>query len=353
MTVPTFANILPKAGPTRARRLVQILGSGFQMPPAPAATGKTTTPNPSVRVLFGTVPSDDVGVVTEGMLHVLTPIHDQGAVDITIQNIDQQGNVVAGEQVTATAAYTYARPNLNAREANESLLAYVVRTLLQEMKRQILENVELTTNVDFDDSPTDMANIAALASLPGLVLAGPQLRENRLYGLNELREDVDLEFIQQAQLRPGYTVDLVFTVIGVDDTAQRHLNLMQETIGFFHQNQLLVVPDPVDPTQFVEFEMLIETPPSIVGGPNNSNLRAFSGTVAVLGVTLDDDDMAIRAIFEVQDVVPTGGGVNAPSAVILTGTPGTFPAPPVAPNPPAQPGKRFSIEQFLADQDEE
>lgn len=318
MAVPTVHSLTPTHGPTRGRRLVQIVGSNFQLPPPPSVfvRGKAVAVKPSVRVLFGDVPSERVGVLTKGLLHVLTPAHDPGAVSLTIENIDQDGEVVPGESLVVPNAYTFERPNLNKRKEAESLLAFIVRTLLQEMKRQIVENVELTTAVDFDDSPGDAANIAALATLPGLVLAGPQLRENRLFSLNQIREDERPDLLEQTQLRPGYTVDLVFTVIGVDDSSQRHLNLLQETIGFFHQNRTLNVRNPLAPEQAVEFEMLIEQPPSIVGSANNSNLRAFSGTVAVLGVTLDDEDMSTNAVFAVRDTYPRTSVVGGPGSFV-------------------------------------
>lgn len=332
---------------------MQILGTNFQLPPTPPPTGKTTPPNPSVRVLFGASPAVRVDVVTDGMLHVLTPIGDAGVCTVTIQNIDQNGNVVSGEQVVVPNAYTYTMPALaTPTTIAESLLAFVIRSLLRELKRQVLPNVVMTTNVDYDDSTSDAANIAALATVPGIVLTKPVLRENRLYSSNQPRQ-TDGAFTSLVQQRPGYTVDVVFTIIGVDDKTERLLNLMQEVTNFFHQNIVLTVRNPSDQTQSTDYDMHIESPPAVVSGANSSNLGAFSGTFAVLGVTLDDDDMATGALYELIDVFPMGSVDPTPNAIILTGTPGTTPVAPIAPNPPAEVGKRFSIEQFLAQDDEE
>lgn len=317
MAVPTFFNVNPKVGPSRGKRVVHILGSNFQLPPSPPLSGLVPVPNPSVRVLFGDTPSDEVGVLTKGLLHVVTPSHVAGLVSITIQNIDQDGVLVPGETVTVANAYTFELPNLSTEHGAEaSVLQYVVRTLVEELRKQVLSNVVVTTNVDFDDVP-DAANIGALSELPGIVLSGPQLRENRLHTENSARDGEDETFLEKTEKQQGYTVDLVFTIIGVDESAYRHLNLMQETISFFRTNRKLRIYHPTDATKFVEFEMALEQPPSVVGGANNSNLRAFSGTVAVLGVTLDDKNMTARSIFEVLDVFPHASALpNLPGSFV-------------------------------------
>ena len=91
----------------------------------------------------------------------------------------------------------------------------------------------------------------------------------------------------------------------------------------------------------------------VIGGSNNnSNIRAFSGTVAILGVTLDAEDMAVRALFPVKDVVPTvgpGGGsaVAEPTAYTPLGQPGVPVPAPLPQNPEAQVGQSGPIFQYV------
>jgi hypothetical protein len=326
---------------------VRIAGTNFQLPPAPPSSGKTAgTIKPSVEVLFGTVPANEVHVLSATLLHVVSPIHDPGAVSITVRNIDQAGVLVPGETVTvASPAYTFALPDFNKTGHEESVLARVCRSLIREIKRQLIANVEITVHVDYDDTP-DGANVAMLADLPGLVLSGPRLRENPEYWTNKKRE-VTKDGATYQQKTPR-CVDLVFTVIGAHDTFQTLLNFMQETVAFFEENiTLRVLSDPTIAGDYTEFEMDIEEDFAVGGGSNNSNVRAFSGTVLVRGVELDDEDMAIEQVFDVLDVAPTGSPDEAlPRPYILTGMPGTSPAAPIPANPAPGPGNSGPIEQI-------
>ncbi|TBR17483.1 MAG: hypothetical protein EPO57_09120 [Chitinophagaceae bacterium] len=352
MPVPTISSVTPNAGLTGGKRLVAIAGTNFQLPPAPAPFGVTTPPNPSVEVLFGGVKGTDVRVLTTGLLHVTTPIHDAGLVDVVVRNIDQNGVLVGAETVTSVGAFTFARPDLNTGPTNESDFTRLVRNLILELRRQVVDNVELTVHTDYDDSPSG-ANVAMLSTLPGLVLSGPALRENRFFSMNEPRVR-SLGGGQYQDLRPPYTVDLVFTLIGVDDSTPRLLNLMKETVGFFQRNKVLRIPrDVALPNgEQVEYEMEIEPDGDfdVQGGPNNSNVRNFSGTFAIRGFDIDDPDMAQVQTAALVDVVPSGTvGVDGllPSPIILGSVPGVTPAPPIPPGPAPAPGAGgVTIEQL-------
>ncbi len=316
---PTVARITPATGPTGGRRIVKIWGGGFQLLPEPVSRG--VVPNPSVEVLFGDVPARDVRVMATSLLHVVTPIHDAGTVSITIRNIDQAGVPLAGEGVTIPNAYTFARPVVGSGEAGEqSNLTRLVRTIVEELRRQILPNVVLTTHTDYDDTP-DGANVAALAKVPGLVLSGPILRLNRFYATNQAREDETTEG-ETYVLRPSRTVDVAFTIIGVDELMTRNLDLINECTAFFLRNTTLRMARSVAaPSDVVEYELEIDDGGDFksVGTANNSNIRAFSGSFLVRGFNIDDDDMRAILASPIADVlgqgeVGNGGGDSGASS---------------------------------------
>jgi hypothetical protein len=349
MAVPTITSVTPSTGPTRGRRLVKVVGTGYRLPPAPPSSGRPVPLNPSVQVLFGTEPALEVHVLSPTLLHVVSPVNDPGACDLVVSNLNQDGTLVAGETAIAPAAYTFARPNLNKTGANESILTRVVRTFMRELKRQLIENVELTVHTDYDDTP-DGADVAMLAKLPGMVIVGPRMRENRFYSTNESREVViDGKVYEQ---RAPHTNDVLFTCIGVHDTMQVEINFQNETILFFHGNKVLrVLADATVPGTYVDYEMEIEDQFSSQATANNSNVRAFSGTVVIRGVDLDDDDMVTREIFDTSDVLPSGavgptGGGPTPRPYALTGQPGITLPPPFPANPPATVGNTGPIEQI-------
>lgn len=328
MSAPTITSLDNAIGPTGGRRILKIVGTNFQLPPGPSAYGITPVANPSVEVLFGTVPAREVRVLTASLLHVITPIHDPGTVALTVRNIDQTGAVVAGETATLAAAYTFARPTIgSATPGEQSNLSRLVRALIEELRRQLLANVVLTTHTDYDDTP-DGANVAALADIPGLVLSGPTLRLNRFYSTNEPREADDTHGDTYAQ-RPPRTVDLAFTLIGVDELMARELDLISECTAFFLRNPLIRMPrDPASPTEYVEYEMEIDDGGDFksIGTPNNSNVRAFSGGFLIRGLDIEDVDMRAALAAPVADVLPPGadvgdgggpGGTPTPDAVSL------------------------------------
>jgi hypothetical protein len=166
-----------------------------------------------------------------------------------------------------------------------------VRTLLRDLKRQVHPNVSLTVQTDFDAETGDELHLTELASLPGLVLVGPELRENRFYSLNRPPE-VPVGDGTAVRRRVPYTVDLGFTIVGVADHTTELLNLMAATGLYFHRNKYLEMDrDPANPgAGRVRYEMDF-TPDGdlrVTSQPNESNVRSFSGSFVIRGFDLED-----------------------------------------------------------------
>jgi len=287
MAIPSITSITPSSGPTGGGVLLQIAGTGFQLPPSPAPAGLTAPPVPTVRVLLGGRAARDVRIVGPGLLTCLAPAGDAGAADVVVQNIDAAGVAIAGEQAAAAGAFMYLRPALT----TEADLTRLVRRLLQELKRQVIDNVVLTVQTDFDADAGAELHLAQIAALPALVLLGPELSENRFYSLNQ-RPEVPTEPDRFAQRRAPYTVDLGFTLIGVSDHTTELLNLMAASQLFFHRNKLLELDrDPANADAgAVRYEMDF-TPDGdlkVTSQPNESNVRSFSGRFVVRGFDLED-----------------------------------------------------------------
>ena len=204
-----------------------------------------------------------------------------------MENLDADGEPVDGEQAIAPGAFTYVRQPMTF----EADLTRLVRALLQELKRQVLENVVLTVQTDFDPETGDELHLSHIAALPALVLIGPELTENRFFSLNQ-RPEVATAPDRFAQRRAPYTVDLGFTVVGVSDHTTELLNLMAATQLFFHRNKVLELDrDPADAdVGRVGYEMDF-TPDGdlkVTSQPNEANVRSFSGRFVVRGFDLED-----------------------------------------------------------------
>ena len=287
MSIPSITSVTPSSAPTGGGLLLEIAGAGFQLPPQARELGRTSPPPPTVRVRVGRQLSRDVRVISADLLVCVLPAGDAGAADVVVENLDPDGNPIPKEAVVAPRAFTYVRHPLT----NEADLTRLVRTLLQELKRQLLANVVLTVQTDFDPETGDELHLTHIAELPALVLIGPELSENRFYSLNQ-RPEATTGTGTFAQRRVPYTVDLGFTLVGVSDHTTELINLMAAAQLFFHRNKLLWLDrDPANPDAgCVGYEM--DLPPDgdlkVTSQPNEANVRSFSGRFVIRGFDLED-----------------------------------------------------------------
>lgn len=291
MAAPTLTSITPSSGHTGGRQLVELLGTNFRLPTAPAALGKTSAPKPTVRVMIGGEEALNVRVLSATKLWCLTPIHDPttAPVAVTVQNLNDAGAPIAGELATLSAAYSFVRPKIT--DEFEADLTRLVRTLIRELKRQVVAEVALTTHTEYDAETGDQLNLAELAKLPGLILVGPELPENKFYALqgtqyDEIPGDPNGGFMER---RPPETVDLVFDLIGVSDKTIELLNLVAVVKLFFEKNQRLTMArDANDASKGkVAYELRAQEF-RVAPTANNSNVRTFSSRVTIVGFDLED-----------------------------------------------------------------
>jgi hypothetical protein len=264
------------------------------IPPADGAlTGELV---PTVEVLFGTELGIGVTVLSSTRLFVrpprsplpaIKPDYGEGLVDVTVRNVDEDGVVIGAETITAEDAYRYQRQQLT----NESDLSRLVRTLVQELRKQVVANVSTSTHSDFDFDVSDELSIVDVANLPALVIFGPMLQENRFFSRNvpTVTEGTGGELIVR---RVPDTDDLMFSFVGISDQKIEALNLQVAMRQFFKKNKWLALQrDPSDSSfGFVKYEMQLDA----AGMPFNStadqksNLRSFSGSFVVRGFDHED-----------------------------------------------------------------
>jgi hypothetical protein len=275
VAAPILNTIVPTTGPASGGDLVTVVGAGV---------------GPAVSVHFGGVAGTVVSLRDKAgaaVLQIRTPPHAEGVVDVTVQNLDSAGVPIAGALATLPAAYRFER----ARIVREADLTRIVRALLRELKRQVLENVSLSVSADFDDTPLDGLDVVAIATLPSLVLTGPRLRENRFYSTNEPLEQVvpGPTGPEIQRRRPPLTVDVSFSLTGASDRAVELLNLMAATATFLNRNRWLVLDrDPATPAAGVvrwEMDADGELRTDLDG---KGDVRAFTWGLVIRGVDIDE-----------------------------------------------------------------
>jgi len=273
VTVPLLLEVAPRAGPASGGDLVSLRATGLA---------------DVIAVYFG---ATAVAVETRreeaggSILRLKTPAHTAALVDVSIQNLDAAGVVVPGEFATLPGAYRFQR----ARLVRESNLTRLLRALLRELKRQLLENVSLTVALDYGDDPLD--NRTALAKLPALVVSGPRLRENRAYSSNVLREElvVGMSGPELRRRRPAYTVDVELGLTGASDRATELLNVEAAVATFFRSTPWLVLDR--DPENLAAGNVRFELDP--VGDlrtdlEGKDDVRAFNWGLVIRAFDLDD-----------------------------------------------------------------
>lgn len=301
MPIPTVNLIQQTFGHTGGKTLVRIGGTNFRLPTTPPpgyVLGSGGTFLRSVSVTFGGVPATDVRVIKEELLTCLTPSHDPGAVDVVVQNLDDNGIAIGGETVTIVGGYSFRRPRTD--KLADQDLTRVVAEVINQFKRQVIDNVAITTDTDFDPVTGDSSNYIEPANLPQIVLIGPRLKENRFYSENELPEDSTWDPVIKVR-REAKTHDLTFDIMGVTDNLDQMLNLMVIVERMFHKTKFITIPKNVGSTDTVDFELDIATDGNMQNNmkANRSNVHTFQGTFLVRGVTSDDlfgfqDDLVIR-----------------------------------------------------------
>lgn len=337
MAVPTIALVTPNEGSTIGSTLIEIYGTNFQLPAIPNTVPVPVQP-PAVEVLFDGIPSPLVEVITDGRLLITTPPHAEvntagsvGGVDVIVRNLDLNGDVIAGETVTATAAYTYQLPQLY----RLTRLQYLVDSFITLLKERINPEVMLNSpSTDWDDSPNDGLSITAIAKFPAIVLNGPSIRESRFYSVNTFTEtDLQPPTIEEFTVRrEPRTVNIGFEVLLLSNNTQEILNLSDAFTEFMHVTKLFSVPvdisDPTGDTVDIELDFQGGGDLSWATEENDSNVKQMRGSIilrgfdivdgpfigkgAPLGAKLGCPDVALEEFFQLDDTVNITGPLKSP-----------------------------------------
>jgi hypothetical protein len=309
MSVPTVTSCTPAAGPAGGRQLVQIVGTGFRTPPAPPASGPAAVPADTVRVTFGGVVAAQVAVVSAVSLFCLTPISPTlAAVNVVVQNLDDDGVPVAGESATLTAGYTYQLKKL----VIPCDLERVEMALVVAVARQVCPNAMFTVDTDYDSATVDGLQIPDTTDRPAVVLMGPDMNEDPMFGVGTHTEEAVSVAGSVAYYKnrvPPVPMSLAYNVIVIAQNREAFLRLMVDAVEFRRRMPYLYVDkDGADATRGqVRFLLQVTDPPHSTTVPNISNLRTFAMGLEIRGVPLegtrgDDDALVFERTYPVETV---------------------------------------------------
>lgn len=273
---------------------MRVEGTGFELPPAPPATGYVGGSDPvTVEVEVDGRAASEVKVWSATLLTFLAPAYRGDpsalvaspglAVDLTIRN------VTGPEEDTFAGVLAYSRPSL---ARGDGPLKHVVRSLIRELRRQVIDNVAVATQVDFDGDTADALDVVQLAEIPALALFGPDIQEDRFRRTSERKATSDVPSLSYSKTRVPRVCQLGFEATlnarGVGELQQ----LQQELLTFFQRNPWLEVDlDTSDPSAGVRsFDMFLDSGPARIGSPNADDIYSASATFTIYGVPIDADD---------------------------------------------------------------
>lgn len=296
MAVPSFTAINPDQGHPGGSYHAVITGTDFQIATPPTADGFIGEDfEPSMEVELDGRLAEDVRVWSATKLTARIPSYRNNPeqletgllVDLLLRNLGPPT-----EEVTTTDAFTYKRTNL-ARPGG-GILNHVIKTLILEMRRQIIQNVVTATQVDYDDTTGDTLSIIAMAEVPGIAVFGPSLRENKTRRYIEPNpENRDIGSLSYTKYKQPFIYDLLFeATIIVQDSIAELIELCQEFMLFFRRNAYLAIDtDSTDPSiGITKLDMFLTDGPSRQGSATEEGHHSATASFGILAIPIDEDE---------------------------------------------------------------
>ncbi len=328
MAVPTIISLDPDGGLTRGDNVIKINGTGFRVPPVPPATGHMGgEQQKTVSVKFEGQESTWAYAASDALVLAKVPEYrgpHRGvtfpvALDVRLANLDDNGDEIAGENVTLGGAYAAGQPSL----AAECYFQRVVRAFQQVFKRHVHDKVFVTVSRDAASIPLDDERLKAEA--PALYLRGPRAPINRFDSSN-MEDEVAYGATEWTRKRYPSTHDFEFTLTVVAKGSRHLYSLLQSCMLLFRDiTEVRVLDDPADdpvnPTgTYKDYEIEMPWPfaPDVDDEPNDSDLFRATAGVTIRGVHIDYEAGTIvergwkitdnngMPTTEVQRIAPSG-----------------------------------------------
>lgn len=299
MAVPTFSSITPDTGKTTGRARAVIEGTNFRLPPEPPSGPLGGTEQFTVSVKVSGVECPWAAAASETEIHAVLPEYGGTAsalplaADVRISNLDDNGNEIAGEQVTAVAAFTYQRTKLS----TETHFERVVTDLVEKIERHVTPQVDISASADYDDDITDVKRYEG--RLPVIELTGPTVRRSeavRQCVIGEYEDDPSDSDQHLRRIR-GIVVDVEFGVRILAKYAQEIYVLTTEWNKLWRDIPWLEVDG-----EKLEVEIPWGEEASITTAPQWSDLTSARSRVVVRGVHIDgSNDTIVERGWRITD----------------------------------------------------
>lgn len=295
MVAPTVSSVTPAKGHPAGGYVLVITGTDFDVPTVPTPTSlPVAAPTPTISVTVDGYDAENIDVWSSTLITCLCPRFQGSSSDLSADP-GHAVDVVVGnlgpplEETTESALFAYAREDFT---RSEGVLRHVIRTIISELRRQVLDNVAVYTHIDYDGNTADGLDIVEHAEIPSIAIDGPDVRDDPIRQKQGYSSTQDLGALEFTETRQPRAQILSFTVDIVGRTFGEALSIAQEfTLFFTRTPELQVALDDQDPdSEDVPFQIYLSSPPSRTGNANAAGTVTFSAEFEIHGIEIDDDD---------------------------------------------------------------
>lgn len=286
--IPSIYSVSPAEGLTSGRNVVTVTGSSFRLyeppasGPAPAASiGWVQT----VLVEVDGRPADKVAALGEGQLLAVVPEYHgdpdalPAVVDVRVQNLDDSGDAIVGEEHTLSGGYTYKRPSLVVMNS----VAWVVRQFILTLRRNVIQNVSMSPSPDYSQHPALRMTFAS--GLPAVVLSLPTCAENRFY--RNVRPRIEDGPGGKTKKTAPFTGDLTFDMMVVGRNKAEAFALKNAALRYFHRRPRFTFPAGPSDTTDVTVRCIVQGEWRPRGNKAHRTFL-YENTIRLEGLTFDD-----------------------------------------------------------------
>jgi hypothetical protein len=263
---------------------VVITGTNFRLYTVPSSGYLGGDEPRTVQVWFDGREALDVLVVSATHVEAVPPAYEGDAnqtafpaVDVKVQNVDDNGALIGGEEATSVGAYTYLREALRPPTLEtESPFVRISRRLLHLLKRQFMLDVSQHTHTDYSSDGIVLPD----APIPSLAMIGPVVTADA-YGWENAQIENALPSGDVEVYNHPIQHTVSYTLMGRSDNEMEYQRMMGVARKFTRQNPYMLIAGDVPENSTIRLPMVCTEEPEPQSGVLNANLHVFTSTFEV------------------------------------------------------------------------